>query len=65
MILPKAFYFFFYAAAASLIPFLSLYYEHLGLNGRQIGLLTGLMPLALSPAVCCMKPPVLRPYSSG
>ena len=38
------FYFFYYAAAASLFPFLVLHYEGLGLSGRQIGLLVGLPP---------------------
>ena len=41
----KAFYFCFYAAAAALLPFLALYYEGLGLSGRQIGLLAGISPL--------------------
>ncbi|MCL4266305.1 MAG: MFS transporter [Anaerolineae bacterium] len=41
----KAFYFVFFGAAASLLPFLTLHYQDLGLNGRQIGLLTGIIPL--------------------
>lgn len=41
---PKATYFFFFAAAASLIPFLSLYFESLGMSGRQIGTLVGALP---------------------
>jgi MFS family permease len=41
----KAFYFCFYAAAAVLMPFLALYYESLGLSGRQIGFLAGISPL--------------------
>ena len=41
----KAFYFCFYGAAASLLPFLALYYENLGLSGRQIGLLVGIPPV--------------------
>lgn len=45
MIPAKAFYFLYYGAAGSLIPFLVLYYEQLGLTGRQIGTLTGLTPL--------------------
>jgi PPP family 3-phenylpropionic acid transporter len=45
MLTPKIFYFCYYAAAASLMPFLSLYYAQLGLSGRQIGLLAGLLPL--------------------
>lgn len=43
--LSKFSYFFFFAAASALLPFLVLYYEQLGLSGRQIGLLTGIMPL--------------------
>jgi PPP family 3-phenylpropionic acid transporter len=41
----KAFYFCFYAAGAALMPFLVLYYEGLGLVGRQIGFLAGISPL--------------------
>lgn len=41
----KTFYFLFFAAAASLLPFLVLYYEQLGLTGRQIGLLAAIPPL--------------------
>jgi PPP family 3-phenylpropionic acid transporter len=41
----KAFYFCFYAAGAALLPFLALYYEGLGLSGRQIGVLAGISPL--------------------
>jgi PPP family 3-phenylpropionic acid transporter len=42
---PKAIYFCFYAAGASLIPYLTLYYRELGLSGAQIGLLVGISPL--------------------
>jgi MFS transporter, PPP family, 3-phenylpropionic acid transporter len=45
LFLVKGLYFFFFAAGAALIPFLPLYYQHIGLSGRQIGLLTGLPPL--------------------
>jgi len=41
----KAAYFFYFAAAASLLPYITLYYEGLGFTGRQIGLLSGLVPL--------------------
>ena len=41
----KSFYFFYYGAAASLIPFLAVYFESLGLDGRQIGVLVGISPL--------------------
>lgn len=40
----KAFYFCFYAATAALIPFLVIYYRHLGLSGEQIGILAALPP---------------------
>ena len=45
LVWPKAYYFFYYSAAVSLIPFLSVYYKGLGLSGREIGLLTGIPPL--------------------
>jgi PPP family 3-phenylpropionic acid transporter len=41
----RAFYFFVYAAMAALMPFLTLYYEHLGLSGAQIGMLAAIPPL--------------------
>jgi PPP family 3-phenylpropionic acid transporter len=41
----KAAYFFYFAAAASLMPFLTLYYQELGLSGRQIGFASGIVPL--------------------
>ena len=41
----KAFYFVFFGAAACLIPFLALYYQSLGLSGREIGFLSGIVPL--------------------
>ncbi len=43
----KAFYFFYFAALAALMPYLMLYYEQVGLNGYQIGLLASLTPMAL------------------
>ena len=43
----KLFYFLFFAAAATLSPYLVLYYESLGLSGVQIGLLTGIVPLVV------------------
>lgn len=42
--LARSFYFLYYAALASLSPFLVLHYQHLGLSGRQIGVLTGIPP---------------------
>ena len=45
MLQPKLLYFLYYAAMASLLPFLVLYYEHLGLSGRQIGVLSALVPV--------------------
>lgn len=47
LIVPKLFYFCYFGAAASLIPFLIIYYDHLGLSGRQIGLLAGIPPLMM------------------
>lgn len=47
MLRPKAFYFFYFAAFAAIMPFLVLYYEQLGFSGRQIGILTALFPLTM------------------
>jgi PPP family 3-phenylpropionic acid transporter len=44
-LLAKAFYFCYFAAMSSLIPFLALYYAQIGLSGRQIGFLAGMLPL--------------------
>jgi len=41
----KAFYFFVFAALAFIAPFLTLYYEGLGLTGQQIGILAAVPPL--------------------
>jgi len=38
-------YFLYYAAAATLLPFLAIYYQDLGLTGAQIGFLAGMPPL--------------------
>jgi MFS transporter, PPP family, 3-phenylpropionic acid transporter len=38
-------YFLYYAAAATLLPFLTIYYQDLGLTGTQIGFLAGIPPL--------------------
>lgn len=45
MVVAKAFYFLFFGAMACLVPFLTLYYQDLGLSGREIGFLTGIVPL--------------------
>ncbi|HET9909044.1 MAG TPA: MFS transporter, partial [Anaerolineales bacterium] len=42
---PFSFYFLYFAAFASLLPFLVLFYQQLGFSGAQIGLLTGVPPL--------------------
>src|SRR5688500_5712905 len=42
---PFSFYFLYFAAFASLLPFFVLFYQQLGFNGTQIGLLTGVPPL--------------------
>jgi PPP family 3-phenylpropionic acid transporter len=44
-LLARAFYFCYFAAMSSLIPFLALYYAQIGLSGRQIGFLAGILPL--------------------
>lgn len=40
-----AFYFLYYGAFAAFMPYVVLYYQSLGFNGAQIGLLTSLSPL--------------------
>lgn len=42
---PFTFYFLFYAAASFTLPFIVLYFQELGFNGTQIGLLAGMAPL--------------------
>ncbi len=42
---PFSFYFLNFAAFASLLPFFVIFYQELGFNGTQIGLLTGIPPL--------------------
>ncbi|HSB00451.1 MAG TPA: major facilitator superfamily domain-containing protein 6 [Anaerolineales bacterium] len=42
---PFTFYFLYFAAIASALPFFVLFYQRLGFNGTQIGLLTGIPPL--------------------
>ena len=42
---PFSFYFLYFAALASFMPFIVLFYQELGFNGTQIGLLTGIPPL--------------------
>jgi len=42
---PFSFYFLYFTAFASLMPFFVLFYQGLGFNGPQIGLLTGIPPL--------------------
>lgn len=42
---PKAVYALYYAAVACLVPFMTLYYQQKGLNGTQIGVLAGIIPL--------------------
>lgn len=44
---PFLFYFLYYAAFSSLLPFFVLFYRRLGFNGAQIGLLTGIPPLVI------------------
>jgi PPP family 3-phenylpropionic acid transporter len=42
---PFTFYFLYFSAFAAALPFFVLYYQKLGFNGTQIGLLTGIPPL--------------------
>jgi PPP family 3-phenylpropionic acid transporter len=42
---PRAVYFFFFAAASTLVPYLTLYYQTLGLSGIQIGILAAIPPI--------------------
>jgi PPP family 3-phenylpropionic acid transporter len=42
---PFSFFFLNFAAVASLLPFFVIFYQGLGFNGTQIGLLTGVPPL--------------------
>jgi MFS family permease len=42
---PFTFYFLYFAAFASLLPYFVLFYQSLGFSGAQIGLLTGIPPL--------------------
>jgi len=44
---PFLFYFLYFAAFSSLLPFFVLFYQRLGFNGAQIGLLTGIPPLVI------------------
>lgn len=47
MMLPKAFYLLYYGAAASLVPFVPLYYQNNGLSGKEMGLLLAIPPLVM------------------
>jgi MFS transporter, PPP family, 3-phenylpropionic acid transporter len=47
MVLPKAYYLLYYGAAASLIPYLSIYYQSIGFSGKEIGLLVAIPPLVM------------------
>lgn len=42
---PFTFYLLYFTAASCLLPFFVLFYQRLGFNGAQIGLLTGIPPL--------------------
>ncbi|MEZ4729749.1 MAG: major facilitator superfamily domain-containing protein 6 [Caldilineaceae bacterium] len=45
MVIPRLFYFCYFAAMAALAPFLALHYRQIGLSEGQIGILAGLPPL--------------------
>jgi len=42
--LVRALYFCFFAAVGTMVPYLNLYFESIGLDGRQIGVLSSMMP---------------------
>lgn len=44
LLLPKAFYYFFFSAWGSLLPYLALYFKQLLLTPSQVGILMGLKP---------------------
>ncbi|MDH7500822.1 MAG: MFS transporter, partial [candidate division NC10 bacterium] len=44
----RLFYFFYFCAIGGLEPYLNLYFRHLGLSGRQIGLLSGMPGLTFA-----------------
>jgi hypothetical protein len=45
--IPFTFYIFYFAAASFSMPFFILYYQGLGFNGAQIGVLAGIVPLVI------------------
>lgn len=45
ILIGKALYFFLFAAVGIFVPFLNVYYNEIGLNGKQIGLINTLGPL--------------------
>ena len=47
MVMPKAYYFCYYGAAASLMPYLPIYYQSIGLSGKEIGLLVAIPPFVM------------------
>jgi PPP family 3-phenylpropionic acid transporter len=46
-VLPFSFYFAYFAAAAFLQPYIIVYFDTLGFNGAQVGLLAGMVPLVI------------------
>ena len=44
LLIPKAFYFFFFSAWGSLLPYLALYFKQLMLSPSEVGILMGLKP---------------------
>ncbi|MCJ7549732.1 MAG: MFS transporter, partial [Anaerolineae bacterium] len=45
MLKARLFYFLFFAAMSSLMPYFAMHYRHRGMTGTQVGVLTGLLPL--------------------
>ncbi|MCD6286540.1 MAG: MFS transporter [Anaerolineae bacterium] len=44
MLTARLFYFLFFAGMASLMPYFAMHFQHRGMTGTQVGILTGLLP---------------------
>ena len=62
---PFTFYFLYFAALACLAPFVVLFYQQLGFNGSQIGLLAGMAPLITLVARRCGRDSPMRHDATG
>ena len=45
MLRARLFYFLYFAGISSLMPYLTMHYQHRGMNGTQVGILTALLPV--------------------